>query len=136
MEIADDARMAIAVGPEDVVTAIREDVDAMEKVILAQGAIAAAEGEHPDPVVKGEVNLAEADLAIAAVEGEHPDPVVKGEVNLAEAEVVTVAAEAEQPAPIEIQAALVVPEDSRGDRRNYLPLLSLILRTAALIRQI
>ena len=50
---ADDARMAIAVGPEDVVTAIREDVDAMEKAILAQGAIAAAEGEHPDPVVKG-----------------------------------------------------------------------------------
>jgi len=126
------------------------------------------EGEHPDPVVKGEVNLAEADLAIAAVEGEHPDPVVKGEVNLAEAEVVTVAvegevnlaeaevvtvaaegevnlaeaevvtvaAEGERPAPIEIQAALVVPEDSRGDRRKYLPLLSLILRNAALIRQI
>jgi hypothetical protein len=91
------------------------------------------------------VNLAEADLAIAAVEGEHPDPVVKGEVNLAEAEVVTVAAEAEvvtaaaeggHPAPIEIQAALVVPEDSLGDRRKYLPLLSLILRNAALIRQI
>ena len=108
---ADDARMAIAVGPEDVVTAIREDVDAMEKVILAQGAIAAAEGEHPDPVVKGEVNLVEAEVVTAAVEGE-------------------------QPAPIEIQAALVVPEDSRGDRRNYLPLLSLILRNAALIRQI
>ena len=34
---ADDARMAIAVGPEDVVTAIREDVDAMEKVIPLLG---------------------------------------------------------------------------------------------------
>ena len=117
---ADDARMAIAVGPEDVVTAIREDADAMEKVILAQGAIAAVEGEHPDPVVKGEVNLAEAEVVTVA----------------AEAEVVTAAVEGEQPAPIEIQAALVVPEDSRGDRRNYLPLLSLILRNAALIRQI
>ena len=127
MEIADDARMAIAVGPEDVVTAIREDVDAMEKVILAQGAIAAAEGEHPDPVVKGEVNLAEAEVVTVAAEAE---------VNLVEAEVVTAAVEGEQPAPIEIQAALVVPEDSRGDRRNYLPLLSLILRSAALIRQI
>jgi hypothetical protein len=77
--------------------------------------------------VKGEVNLAEAEVVTVAVEGE---------VNLAEAEVVTVAAEGERPAPIEIQAALVVPEDSRGDRRKYLPLLSLILRNAALIRQI
>ena len=76
---ADDARMAIAVGPEDVVTAIREDVDAMEKVILAQGVTVAAEGEHHAHVVVGEVSLAEAELAIAAAEGEHPDHVVMGE---------------------------------------------------------
>ncbi len=103
MEIAADAGMAIEVGLEDVVTAIPEVVDARVGAILAQGATVTAEVE----------------VANAAVGVEHPAPVVMGEVSLVEAEVVIAAAEGGHPAPIEIQAALVVPEDSRSYRRKY-----------------
>ena len=120
MEIAADAGMAIEVGLEDVVTAIPEVVDARGGAILAQGATVTAEVEHHAHVVKGEVSLAEAEGANAAVGGEHPAPVVMGEVSLVEAEVVIAAAEGGHPAPIEIQAALVVPEDSRRRQSKHL----------------